>query len=667
MPTVAIFGVEPARTTPATSGEAGGLSGRTRFAPLNSLAATGFSNSGRWLVTVDAGAQQWRAGVCCVAVGVVVKLRSSLRVVHRRGVGGRVHRRESAVAVEFSRVAKPGIACPPSLMREQRSRRQEGHSLMGHANPRNGYFEARYRTAPRQFQTLKDPVSGRAVKFKTAEEAKRAADRAEIEYELRERHSIPDTPSTAMAPVSRVRVRNSGGDPGGELFFDYADRWYQRQDLAESTMQNYRSYLECHLLPHFGTTALNRIDADAIARWQRDELEAGHERSSINQWRGLLHTILEDARTVDKLINTNHASKKSGRGRRTARAVSRRPAGALITGLQALLIAERMALLSGRDDEFVWLITKRYTGMRSGEIHGLETRYLIDTGHPTRRQLRVEWQLAEVRSTLIRCPPKDESRRDIDLPLFLWELLTNHLTRTQPQRCECHDKVYVFRGNTRRRAVGNAKGVNLVTVAGIAGVSVRKAQQAFQGAETVDDETRDRVWAVAADLGYTPRLPGQVAPHWSRSSFREWIYAPAVSGKYPRNTGHPERPVPIAGVPFPGLPVKGPHAAERADACWTPLINDIRPHRNRHSIRTDLEEAGIPKVLIDERIGHTDSSVQANYTHATDTMRDRLCDHLTTMWTTSLDARLALSPASPVTVLNDLLHTRARALGVRAA
>lgn len=86
--------------------------------------------------------------------------------------------------------------------------------------------------------------------------------------------------------------------------------------------------------------------------------------------------------------------------------------------LDALLIAERMALLSGREDEFVWEILKRYTGMRSGEVDGLETRYLINARHSLHRVVRVEWQLAEVKSKLIRCAPKDKSHRDVDVPLF---------------------------------------------------------------------------------------------------------------------------------------------------------------------------------------------------------------------------------------------------------
>ncbi|MBF6063281.1 tyrosine-type recombinase/integrase [Nocardia terpenica] len=272
-----------------------------------------------------------------------------------------------------------------------------------------------------------------------------------------------------------------------------------------------------------------------------------------------------------------------------------------------------------------------------------------------------------MRSKLIRCAPKDESRRDVDLPIFLWDLLMAHIARTQPRRCECHGAVHVFRGNVRRRAVGNPKGVNLLSVAKLAGVSERSAQVAFSGSGRLGIEARERVLEAAADLGYKPRVQGEVAAHWSRSSFREWVYVPAVTGKYPPNNGRPERPVPISSDVFPGLPIKGAHPWRRADLCWMPIVDDARPHRNRHSLRTDLEEAGIPKVLIDERIGHADGSVHANYTHITESMRDRLCDVLTEMWYSALDLRLAMSPTSPVAVLNDLLQARALGLGAAAA
>jgi hypothetical protein len=60
------------------------------------------------------------------------------------------------------------------------------------------------------------------------------------------------------------------------------------------------------------------------------------------------------------------------------------------TPLGILLIAERAALLSGRDDEFVAIAEMAYTGMRWAEIVGLETEYVRG------RQVRVEWQPYEL-------------------------------------------------------------------------------------------------------------------------------------------------------------------------------------------------------------------------------------------------------------------------------
>jgi hypothetical protein len=46
---------------------------------------------------------------------------------------------------------------------------------------------------------------------------------------------------------------------------------------------------------------------------------------------------------------------------------------------------------------------------------------------------------------------------------------------------------------------------------------------------------------------------------------------------------------------------------------------------------------------------------KARYAHATSDMLRRLLDGLTGVWTDALDARRALSPGSPVTVLDRLL------------
>jgi hypothetical protein len=76
-----------------------------------------------------------------------------------------------------------------------------------------------------------------------------------------------------------------------------------------------------------------------------------------------------------------------------------------------------------------------------------------------------------------------------------------------------------------------------------------------------------------------------------------------------------------------------------------------------------MEEVGAPSKLMDERLGHEDGSVQARYSHVTPTMRRELMTSLTRVWEAALDARAAISPHSPVSVLDALLTARAKSLG----
>ena len=103
------------------------------------------------------------------------------------------------------------------------------------------------------------------------------------------------------------------------------------------------------------------------------------------------------------------------------------------------------------------------------------------------------------------------------------------------------------------------------------------------------------------------------------------------------------------------MTARGRGAAGRAEACWLPIRQGLTRHGLRHAHRTLLEEVGTPKVLMDERMGHTDTSVSAVYAHVTPSMRERLMVQLTEQWEAALAARRAMSPTSPVGVLRDLL------------
>lgn len=502
---------------------------------------------------------------------------------------------------------------------------------MGYAEKRGDYYRARYKIAPGKYGTVADG-RGVTVKFRTKREAEQAANDEE------------------------AKVR--GGtwrDPaaGQTTFGDYASRWYAAQDLAPSTMQNYRRHIEEHLLPEFEAKPLAEILGPDVDAWARKERERGYAESSVKTWRGTLHLVLADA-VEDGLIGANPATKRRGRGKRAGRARDRAPEKTITDPLGLLLIAERAALLAGRDDEFIALVLLGFTGMRWGELVGLETRYA------RLGSVRVEWQLYELDTgELTRCPPKDDSYRTIDTPPWLSKLVSDHLARTAPTPCACHGLTYVFHGLGTANGAA-ATGARLVDVARRAAVSPATVSNVLGGSAVVAEGTRARVEAAIAELGYVRGgSASRPAAHWRRNGFATWLFQPAATGWYPRKSPRPATPVPLLADPWPGVPARGRGAHGRAQACWVPIAPGLTPHGLRHSHRTMMEGFGTPAVLADERMGHTDGSVQRRYTHITAEMRSRLAAELTDCWESALDARLALSSGSPVAVLDELL-TRGR-------
>lgn len=82
---------------------------------------------------------------------------------------------------------------------------------------------------------------------------------------------------------------------------------------------------------------------------------------------------------------SNPATRRRGRSKRGGHSWKRAPEKTITTPLGILLIAKRAALLSGRDDEFVALVLMGYTGMRWGELVGLEVPYVRPGA------VRIEW------------------------------------------------------------------------------------------------------------------------------------------------------------------------------------------------------------------------------------------------------------------------------------
>jgi len=507
---------------------------------------------------------------------------------------------------------------------------------MAYAERRGDYWRGRYRLPTGKLCTVNDAF-GAAVRFRLKRDAERAANEAE-----------------AQARVGRRRDPAAGRITLGE----FANRWYAAQDLAASTMQNYRRHIEEHLLPAFETTAVADIEKTDIDLWEKRERIAGYAATSVKTWRSTLHLILADA--VDEgLRDSNPATRRRGRGRRAGRSHNRGPEKAVTTALGVLVIAERAALLAGRGDEFVAVLLKGFTGMRWGELVGLETRFVRPTG------IRIEWQLYELDTgEFHRCPPKDDSYRTVDTPEWLARLVSDHITCTRPASCTCHGLTYVFRGHGAANGAARQPGARLVDVARRAGVAAGTVSAVLNRPESVPEATRAKVQLAIADLGYVRgAVIGEPAAHWRRNGFATWLFRPAATGWYPRKAPQAARPVPLLAEPWPGVPVRGRNAAGRAEACWLPVAAGLTPHGLRHTHRTLMEELGIPPKLMDERMGHLDGSVQSRYTHVTATMRQQLLDGLTGLWEAALDARRAMASGSPVTALDRLLRTRTGGAG----
>jgi integrase len=503
------------------------------------------------------------------------------------------------------------------------------------------YFRACYQRPDRKAQDYVKDADGKAVRYPTKTTAQKAAEAAEaaaFEAAKKGRY-VPPEQERAAAQVT---------------FGAFAQEQMAELSLADSTMQNYPRSL-AHLLPTFGDKVIRDITEGMVNAWERDQLKTC-AASSVRTYRSLLHRLLADAVDAGH-ADKNVAERRRGRGRRHGRGRRRGPEKQITTMLGALLIAERASLLSGRDDEFVAQIHKTYTGMRWGELVGLETQY----ARPESRAFRIEWQLYELDTGgFSRCPPKDDSYRNIDAPPFLARLVGEHIARTKPQPCPCHGFTYVYSG----RGVGGSRqpGPTLRQVAELAGVSTGTVSNVLNRPDVVTEKTRARVEKAIAEVGFVRQAgPSREAAHWRRSGHAAWIFTPAATGWYPKKAPNDAHPVPVTGGPFPGVPVRGRGAAGRAEACWLPIKDRLTRHGLRHGHRTLMEELGTPKVLMDERMGHEDGSVSARYAHVTESMRVALMEQLTQVWEESLDARLALCPTSPVPVLDRLLQERAAA------
>src|SRR5690606_19237542 len=115
---------------------------------------------------------------------------------------------------------------------------------------------------------------------------------------------------------------------------------------------------------------LAALTAEQISIWERRMVERGYAKRTAKDARSVLTTLLGDA--IPRQISINPAERRTGKGRKGLRRIERheKTEKAWPTPLQALLVAERCAALSGRDTDFVMVVHIAYTGSRWSEAIG---------------------------------------------------------------------------------------------------------------------------------------------------------------------------------------------------------------------------------------------------------------------------------------------------------
>jgi integrase len=291
--------------------------------------------------------------------------------------------------------------------------------------------------------------------------------------------------------------------------------------------------------------------------------------------RPLLGTILGDAAaTKPPLLPYNPALRPRNRGRRTGRRLERDPQRAWATPLETLLLAERAALLSRRDDDFTMIITTGYTGLRWGETLGLERDYLRSG------EIHVEWQLRELNGTFDRLPPKDDSYRSpcwepklpVDLPAFLDDLLARQTTIHPSQRCACAAQhggsgQYVFLGPDG----GHHRRSNYAR---------RVVRPACDGGHEATPSRTARL--VIANVTTWPGIP-----------VAAWPPAPPGTDTMPGTGATPSADGTSADYMAPSGRGVRALPADAALACWLPIRPGLTPHGLRHSHKTWMEMSRI--------------------------------------------------------------------------
>ena len=236
--------------------------------------------------------------------------------------------------------------------------------------------------------------------------------------------TVRGTKKAAQAELIRLLADVENGtavDPSKVTVGEYVLTWLDgATHLAPKTIERYRELAEHQIVPHLGSTILQKLRPSQISDWHATLLRAGGRNGrplaprTVGHAHRVLHSALARAAKVE--------------------AVSRNVAGVLappkvevqeIESLTDLQIADVLSRLEGHI-LYPIVATALGTGMRRGELCGLQWG-AVDLDQAT---ISVERSLEQTGAGLrLKTPKSRHGRRRIAMPASVVEMLRAHRVR----------------------------------------------------------------------------------------------------------------------------------------------------------------------------------------------------------------------------------------------
>ncbi len=202
----------------------------------------------------------------------------------------------------------------------------------------------------------------------------------------------------------------------GELFAPYANRWLENRTvkgrpLKPRTTAHYRSLLDDYLIPSFGSKQVRDITMQSVDRWYARTLK---DKPTMRAHAySLLRTILETARTRDRIIETNPCLVRGGGT--VSRKIKPQPATLEQLAIATAAMPERMRLM---------VPLSAWCALRFGELVELR-RSDIDVAGSV---IRIRRAAVRVGGNWVVGDPKSEAgARDVAIPPHLMDTVKEHL------------------------------------------------------------------------------------------------------------------------------------------------------------------------------------------------------------------------------------------------